>query len=394
MTDSGRCPHRQAARPGRTDARSRYPWRRGAGPLALLLASLLVVPGFAGGAEGAPAAGAPDGPPLAQPPRWTGPFLERIAQLDQRMPGRLGVYVKDLESGLVASYRGDERWYLASMVKVPVAIAVLRRVEAGTLALDTRVRLLASDYVDGAGPTNRHPPGTSLEVRYLLEQMLVHSDNTASDLLIRLVGIEAVNQVTHALVPEGFGPITSLADVRRQVYGQVHPGAGRLSGQDFLALRRQPDDTARVALLARLLAVPPRALAPISLAEAYERYYAMSLNSGRLSAYAELLGALQEGRALSPEATDYLLGVMRRAQTGAARIRAGLPATAGFAHKTGTQRARICDAGIVEPQAAARGARPGVVVVACVRDAPTLAAAERALRGTGETLVGVGLVAR
>ena len=78
-----------------------------------------------------------------------------------------------------------------------------------------------------------HAPGKALSVRYLLDQMLIHSDNTASDMLIRLVGIEQVNAVTRELVPEGFGPITTLADVRRLIYGELHPAARTLSGKDF-----------------------------------------------------------------------------------------------------------------------------------------------------------------
>ena len=46
-------------------------------------------------------------------------------------------------------------------------------------------------------------------------------------------------------MPEGFGPITTLADVRRLIYGELHPAARTLSGKDFLALKRQPNDAGR-----------------------------------------------------------------------------------------------------------------------------------------------------
>ncbi len=91
------------------------------------------------------------------------------------------------------------------MVKVPVAIAVLRGVERGDFTLDTPVTLRASDYVDGAGSTNRKPVGAAVRIRALLEQMIIHSDNTASDMLIDLVGIAEVNAVVESLVPGAFG---------------------------------------------------------------------------------------------------------------------------------------------------------------------------------------------
>lgn len=55
------------------------------------------------------------------------------------------------------SLRASERWYLASTVKVPVAIAVLRGIDAAQFTLDTPVTLRTADYVDGAGGTTTTP---------------------------------------------------------------------------------------------------------------------------------------------------------------------------------------------------------------------------------------------
>ncbi len=325
--------------------------------------------------------------------RWAEDFLERIAEVDEKTSGKLGVYLKDLDTGVSASYHAEEAWYLASTVKVPVAIAIMRRIDQGTMSLDTTVRLMESDYVDGAGPTNRHAPGTSLSVRYLMDQMLIHSDNTASDMLISLVGLEAVNAVTAELVPQGFGPITSLADVRRLIYGQFHPAAQQLSGRDFLRLKQQRSEADRLKLLAALIGVPQNEFKKIRLSEAYERYYATPSNSATLQAYGDLLSALVEGKALSQASTEYLLSVMNRVETGAQRIKAGLPATVSYAHKTGTQVARICDAGLIAPPPFRLADPAGrIVVVACVSGAASTAKAERALRGTGEAITASGVL--
>lgn len=322
---------------------------------------------------------------------WTQDLVERIAQVDERTSGKLGVYLKDLDTGVSVSYHGDETWYLASTVKVPVAIAVMRRIDQGTLSLDAEVRLMESDYVDGAGPTNGRSPGTPLSVRFLMDQMLIHSDNTASDMLISLVGLDAVNAVTNELVPEGFGPITTLADVRRLIYGQFHPAAQNLSGRDFLRLKQQRGEADRLKLLATLLDVPQSEFNQFRLNEAYERYYATPSNSATLQAYGDLLTALVEGKALSQASTEYLISVMARVETGAQRIKAGLPATVGYAHKTGTQVARICDAGLIAPPPYRQADPTGqLVVVACVRGAASTAKAERALRGTGEAITASG----
>ena len=321
---------------------------------------------------------------------WAKRLAAQLEAVDAVYPGELGVFVKDLESGETFSFRGDERWYLASGVKVPVAIAVMRAIERGALSLDSKVELLASDYVDGAGETNWHPPGTALSVRYLLDQMLIHSDNTASDMLIRVVGLDQVNTVAQELAPEGFGTITTLADVRRHAYSSFHEKAFQLSGEDFFILKKIRDEHERVEQLAHLLGVPVSDFPVQDLDTAFNAYYATDLNAARLSAYATLLEALVDGRALQPESTQYLLGVMQRVRTGTHRIKAGLPETVSFAHKTGTQRARACDFGVART-APEEGAKR-VLIAACSRGMLSLTRAERALRAVGEAVEASGVL--
>ena len=359
-------------------SRAKHPTPKGIATSLMAAALLLTLPLHAAAQEGL---------------TWAEDFLERIAKVDEQTSGELGVYLKDLDSGVSASYHADESWYLASTIKVPVAIAIMRRIDQGTMSLDTPVRLMEPDYVDGAGPTNSHAPGTELSVRYLMDQMLIHSDNTATDMLISLVGLEAVDAVTAELVPQGFGPITRLADVRRLIYSEFHPAAQQLSGRDFLQLKQQRNEAGRLSVLATLLGVPQSEFQKIRLSEAYARYYAKPYNSATLEAYGDLLSALVEGKALTRASTEYLLSVMRRVQTGAQRIKAGLPATVRYAHKTGTQMSRACDAGLIAPAKAKQADPAGqVVVVACVRGAASTAKAERALRGTGEAITASGVL--
>lgn len=337
--------------------------------------------------QGMQPAAAPVQPLLAPWARAMHQELERFARHEN---ARFGVYVHDLATGQRMSFHGDERWYLASSVKVPVAIAVLRAVERGDFALETPLTLRAGDYVDGAGTTNRQPVGAALTVRWLLEQMIIYSDNTASDMLIGLVGIREVNAVTQLLVPEGLERITTLADVRRHAYGQLTPEADHLSGADFLVLKQQRSEADVKAALARLLHMQPSGLRAMTLTQAYEAYYADGLNSGRLDAYAALLEQLVDGHALNAQHTAYLLGVMERVKTGPRRIKAGLPAGARFAHKTGTQRARTCDSGLVTMTRAAQERR--VIVVACTRGEPSTARSDRTLRHVGIALCQSGLL--
>ena len=324
-------------------------------------------------------------------PGWSAALQPALERVDARHPGDIGVYVRHLDRGESFSYRAGEPWYLASGVKVPVAIAVMRALAAGTLSLDAPATLLESDYVDGAGATNGYAAGTRLRVAWLLEQMIVHSDNTATDVLIRTVGIDRVNAVAAQLTGTPDLRITTLADVRRLAYGQLHPSAAQLRSADLLAIRRSGDAQARLRKFAQLRALAPDQLQRDSLDDAFEAYYATGVNSASLIDFGRMLAALSDGTALPPAQTVYLLDLMARVQTGRRRLRAGLPPGTRFEHKTGTQHRRTCDLGIATAPAQPGGASPGrVVIAACARGMGT-AAGERALRDVAAAITASGV---
>jgi beta-lactamase class A len=318
---------------------------------------------------------------------WQASLLERLEKLDADYPGELGVYVKDLATGQSLSFRGDESWYVASGIKVLVAIEVFRQIEADLFTLETRLRLKPSDVVDGAGHTNRQARGSWLTVRYLLEEMLIYSDNTATDMLIRLVGLDNVNATGRSLIPAGFFQVTTLADVRRHAYAGLHPKAFTLTGNDLLEIRRHPVNE-RIEALARVLKVSPDEFAHASLDAPFSAYYATHLNSASLDAYGALLEMLASGKILSAASTQTLMEMLKNVQTGQDRIKAGLPKSVRFAHKTGTQYARICDMGITFSTANAEADR--VIIVACSRGLVPRRQANKALRQVGEAVAAAG----
>ena len=326
---------------------------------------------------------------LAQP-SWPAVLVGEVAKIDKQSQNRIGVYVQDLDTGLSASYQADQRWYLASMVKVPVAVAVLRGVQRGDYTLDTTLSLRADDYVDGAGTTNRKPVGSAVTIRSLLEQMIIRSDNTASDMLIDLVGLANVNAVVKSLVNDKPWQITRLSEVRYLVYGALVPDAHQLSGQDLIRLNRQRADADRLQLLSQMVDVPVTRFSLPNLDAAYNAYYATGLNSGRLDAYGDLLAKLADGKVLNPVQTDYLLTLMERVVTGRNRLKAGLPLGTRFAHKTGTQRRRTCDSGLI--RLSENGHERRVVVVACTRDDTSLNRSEFALKQVGIAICRSGLL--
>lgn len=318
---------------------------------------------------------------------WIAPLADEIDAIDDAMPGEFGVVVTRFgdQAGLLD--RGDGRpWYLSSTVKVPVAIAVLEEVDAGRLALDEELELQRSDFVDGAGDMLQHKPGERFSISTLLQKSLRDSDSTATDMLIRKLGEDHLNARIRDWVGEGFGPITTILQVRYDVYGPLHPGVADLDNMEIVALRNAGSGEARLQALARSLGVGREALRADSLEAAFADYYRSGTNAATLPAFARMLERVAAGELLSDESTEVLLSHMRAITTGDRRIAAGLPPGQDFAQKTGTQIGRACNVGILD---AARGRDGATVVVACAEDYDELAQAERAFQSLGRALAGL-----
>lgn len=322
--------------------------------------------------------------PLSQDGKEGWPeLLEReIARIDADTPGDMGVYVKKLSDGSRLSYQADRKWYLASTVKVPIAVAVLQKHDAGALSLKKQLTLKRSDFVDGSGPMNWKEPGARVSIRYLLENMLKQSDSTAADMLLRQVGEAELNRRLKTWVADsGFGPITTLLQVRRDAYGEAHPRARVLSNMQYIELKKFKEPHERLAALAAMIGVPPKSLLVGSLEEAFERYYSRGLNSGTLEAFGQMLEKIEKGELLSASSTRLLLEHMEKMTTGEKRIKAGLPIGTRFAQKTGTQMRRMCNAGI-----ASAPAGETYVIAACFEKFDDALEAEEGMRRLGQAL--------
>jgi beta-lactamase class A len=104
--------------------------------------------------------------------------------------GRVGFAALDLQSGKAIDWQADERFPTQSVFKLPIAIEVLLRADAGRLDLKRGVTLDAADARPGPQGTMTVP--TTRTVGELLEAMITHSDNVACDKLLALIGGPAV----------------------------------------------------------------------------------------------------------------------------------------------------------------------------------------------------------
>ena len=157
--------------------------------------------------------GLPDVEPAEMPPAETTtddvPEDERkrveevVGKLEDRVKGYdgvAGIYVRDLEGDFGYGVRADEAFFSASIIKVPVMVAVYRKVEKGDLSFSQEIELKEEDWAAGAGWLQWEKAGTKQTVGDLLLLMMTQSDNVATNALVRVVGgKDHVNEVADSL---------------------------------------------------------------------------------------------------------------------------------------------------------------------------------------------------
>ncbi len=228
-------------------------------------------------------------PTLAQTNNGTLAELKTRLEAHARATGgTVGLRAVHLETGETVGLRAGERFFMSSVTKLPLAVAVLRRADRGGIRLRDTVDLPPSALSVGHSPIrDAHPNGTRMTVEELARSAVSDSDNAANDVLQRLMG--GPRAVTAELARAG------LRDVRVD--------------RSYPRLRRDLND--------RLPADDPRdTMTP----------------DGAVA----LLRAIWTGRVLSPASRQRLVGWMSHGRNPANRIVAGVPAGTPVAHKTGT----------------------------------------------------------
>jgi len=241
-----------------------------------------------------------------------------FARIERESGGRLGIAVADPQSKAHWAHRADERFPICSTFKLIAAAAVLARVDAGKEQLTRRIRFEPRDIVVNSPVTKDHAGGAGMTLDELCVAAMTMSDNTAGNLLLGAIG----------------GPIgltdfaASLGDSMTRL-DRIEPALNEAVPGDLR------DTTSPAAMVGNLQ-------------------------------------ALIFGDALSFESRTRLAGWLIENKTGAARLRAGLPANWRVGDKTGSgERGTTNDVAIVWP------GRRSPILVAVYLTGTAAAAAQR-----------------
>lgn len=237
--------------------------------------------------------------------RAAGSTSDLLAALETSAGGRLGVAVLDTGSGRQVLHRAAERFAFCSTFKTVVAAAILARSEQEPGLLERRIQYTKADLVTYSPETEKHLDA-GMTVAALCKATVQVSDNAAANLLMKVLG----------------GPPAVTAYARS------------IGDQEFRLDRWETE------LNSAIPGDPRDTTTPAAMMQSVHR--------------------LLLGDALAPPQRQQLVDWMVGTVTGNERIRAGSPAGATVADKTGTGAYGVTnDIGVVWP----KGRAPLVVVV-------------------------------
>jgi beta-lactamase class A len=231
-------------------------------------------------------------------PGGQAPVLERRLQtLSSEFPGKVGIFVRNVETGAEVAIHADEMFPMASTYKVAIMTQVFREVDAGRMSLDERVTLTESDRRAGSGLFTVMKPGLNPTIHDLLLLMITVSDNEATDLLLKRVGAANVTAMLRQLGIRDFRVDRSTEQIIGDWLGAADPKLRGISAaqmlehpEQFAGLTRDQLDSA-----ARAFADDPR-------------------DHTSPHAMAELLTKIVKNEAASEKSCRDMLGIMREQQ--------------------------------------------------------------------------------
>lgn len=122
---------------------------------------------------------------------------EAIESKLRALSGTIGVTIL-CGDGEALHFNGDVPIEAASVIKLPIMAAAFQAEKDGKLRFDDEIETTAEEMMPGCGVLTRLHPGLRVTVRDLMVLMIIVSDNTATNRMIDIVGIDAVNRLIEA----------------------------------------------------------------------------------------------------------------------------------------------------------------------------------------------------
>ncbi len=297
----------------------------------------------------------------------------KIEKIVKTSPCRMGVSVRVVGKGSVLEIDSERKFPLASVYKVPIMATLFHRVERGELDLEERLTLRDEDKSLGSDLLY-FSEGVRLTLHDLCYEMIVHSDNTATDMIHYRLGIDG---------PEGYMKELGLDSFEiycpcREYYIMLMGWAKRFKGMSLRKIAKSWEGMSREDRVATFLQIrkQSRKRSPKEIKEraaelwgyadeketADDRYSSAVIdNHGSPKDITKLLELIVTNKITSRRYTDQMLEYMLLCDS-RDRLPAGIPPSVRVANKTGTVPGTVNDSAIIFTS------KENVVCCACFAD--------------------------
>ena len=137
---------------------------------------------------------------IAQTPATPASSLDTLVRAEiTPFKGKVYLFAKNLDTGAIYSFNGDERVRTASTIKIAVMIEAFTRVAEGRAKWTDELVLTKAARYGGSGVLPELADGLRLTLRDCVNLMMVVSDNTATNMVLDYLTTDAVNARMSAL---------------------------------------------------------------------------------------------------------------------------------------------------------------------------------------------------
>lgn len=257
---------------------------------------------------------------LSQAAHQSMDLSQKIHQIEKKTNTVMGMEAIYIENGKTIAHNSSKPFFMASTIKLPIAVAFLHRVDENKESLERKLKLDAKNSVPGSGSLYYlfERKSMSISMRQILKYTLIHSDNSASDALLNAVnGPDYVNKRMNDL---GFKNIHVNRSILEMFLDTNHVDHAYLKQRLPVASLKQ-----------KFNGVPLE-----QKKMAWMRFQKDMRDTTTAHEMASLLVKVYKKEALSEASTKVLLDIMEACVTGRSRIKGLLPWNVKVAHKTGT----------------------------------------------------------
>ncbi|MFT4059777.1 MAG: class A beta-lactamase [Legionella sp.] len=244
----------------------------------------------------------------------------KIAEIEKKSNSIMGITAIYIEKNKVIQHNSNKRFFMASTIKLPIALAFLHLVDQKKESLNRLIKMDSHNSVPGSGSLYHlfEKKQINISLQQILKYALINSDNSASDALLHAAnGPQFVKKRIDDL---GFKNIFINRSILEMLLDTNHVDH---------ALLHKPQP---VFVWERTFNKTPLKEKKL----AWQRFEKDIRDTTTPHDMAQLLVKVYKNQALSKSSTKLLMDIMERCRTGRSRIRGMLPPGIKVAHKTGT----------------------------------------------------------